>query len=138
VKSAEAPGSLVDELALGSVCFVLGGGAVAFLGTSGVLVYVEGDDPKHAAEDTQGRAPGSWIVLAVDDPSPWLGWILRRLEEGHRVLVDTHARSPEGARRTLLGLNSGPRAEPWLAAHAECALLEESGVWQLQRRVDEA
>lgn len=136
VKSAEAPGSLVDELALGSVCFVLGGGAVAFLGTSGVLVYVEGDDPKHAAEDTQGRAPGSWIVLAVDDPSPWLGWILRRLEEGHRVLVDTHARSPEGARRTLLGLNSGPRAEPWLAAHAECAIREEGGIWQLQRRSD--
>jgi hypothetical protein len=135
VAEGVTPGPLIEGLVHGTVCYVHGGGAVALLGGSGVLVYVEGDDPKHAAEDTHGRASGMWIVLSVDDPSPWLGWILRRLEEGHRVLVDTHARAPEGAHRGLLGLAAGVRADAWLAAHHECAVVEAGDAWRLHRRV---
>lgn len=58
--------------------------------------------------------PGAIVIVRREDPSAMLGWILRRLEEGHRVFVETGARTPEGARRTLLGLDASGRAERWL------------------------
>jgi len=62
---------------------------------------------------------GSIVVVAREDPSAILGWILRRLEEGYRVFIETRASSAEGARRILLGVGASERAERWLRAQSE-------------------
>jgi hypothetical protein len=79
------------------------------------------------------RDPGTTYLLRVDDPSAWLGWTLRRLEEGARVFVETRARTFEGARRVLLGLSPSTRADAWLAAHRVCWLAPRDGAWILER-----
>ncbi len=56
------------------------------------------------------------IAVCVEDPSVWLGWLLRRVDEGRQVLVYTNAATFAGAQRTVLGLEATPRAEAWLAA----------------------
>lgn len=73
--------------------------------------------------------PGATFVVRLEDPSAVLGWILRRLEEGGRVVVETHARSLEGARRILLGTTHGPRAEVWLDAHPIVWVSWHDGEW---------
>jgi hypothetical protein len=76
--------------------------------------------------------PGGTYVVRLEDPSVCLGWILRRLEEGARVVVETRARTMEGARRILLGVDASPRAETWLEAHALHWLAHQDGAWTMQ------
>lgn len=57
------------------------------------------------------------IILRVEDPSAYLGWVLRRLEEGARVAVETRVKTLEGARRVLMGVTCSDRAERWLEHH---------------------
>ena len=64
------------------------------------------------------------IIVRVEDPAAHLGWTLRRLEEGYRVLVETRATSIDGARRMLLGVDAGPRADAWLGVFPALALVE--------------
>jgi len=66
---------------------------------------------------------GTIVIVRREDPSAVLGWILRRLEQGLRVFVETRARSVEGARRTLLGVAATDRAERWLDSHI-CVAVE--------------
>ncbi len=74
--------------------------------------------------DTQAQASarlgelgnGGVLIVRAEDPSPWLAWLLRRVEEGRRVIVETEALTPAGARRILLGVGATPRAELWLDA----------------------
>lgn len=95
------------------------------------MVLNEGD----AIEDATLRLPelGGNVVIALrlEDPSPWLGWLLRRVEEGHRVLVETAATTVEGARRILLGVDAGPRAEAWLEAVRVIRVRVEHGRWSV-------
>jgi hypothetical protein len=71
--------------------------------------------PAEAWARVRGLPPGTVVIVRCrEDPSAMLGWILRRLEEGYRVLLETRARTPEGARRTLLGVGASERAERWL------------------------
>lgn len=74
---------------------------------------------------------GGVIVLRAEDPSPWLGWLLRRVEEGQRVLVETAATTADGARRILLGVSAGPRAEAWLDAVRVIRASFTDGRWLL-------
>jgi hypothetical protein len=62
----------------------------------------------------RGLPVGAIVIIRREDPSTLLGWILRRLEEGYRVFVETRARTVEGARRILLGVGATERAERWL------------------------
>jgi hypothetical protein len=72
------------------------------------------------------------LAVCLEDPSQHLGYLLRRLEEGTRVLVQTTARTPAGAKRLLLGTTASERAEAWLDAHEQCSLVRENGVLTLK------
>lgn len=91
----------------------------------------ERDTPDRVYAECAALPEGATLVVRLEDPSPWLPWLLRRVEEGRRVLVETHATSPAGARRIALGVAASDRAEAWLSAirvvHA--ALL--GGEWTL-------
>lgn len=65
---------------------------------------------------------GSIVVLTQEDPSETLDWLLRRLEEGYRVFLETRARTPDGARRILLGVGATDRAERWLESQNELVI----------------
>lgn len=95
------------------------------------LIFGEADRPEQASARIGELGAAGVLLLRVEDPSLWLGWLLRRIEEGHRVLVETDARTPAGARRILLGVGGSSRAEQWLAAvPVSCATVED-GRWLL-------
>lgn len=83
-------------------------------------------DPSKAWARVRALPPGAILIIKREDPSALLGWILRRLEEGYRVFLETRARSAEGARRILLGTGASERAEAWLSAQDQ--LVIEPGV----------
>jgi hypothetical protein len=123
----EAPGSgqlesvaaFVGSLGPGSVCFVRGEQAsqqlAANLCEEGNPVVIQDADDVNRLGPPKSVA-GVFVVL-LEDPSTALGWLLRRVEEGARVIVNTTARTPQGSKRVLLGINSGVRAEAWLNSH---------------------
>ncbi len=81
-----------------------------------ILRIGEGDAPDRVHSALAGLADGGALIVDLEDPSPWLAWLLRRVEEGRRVLIETLATSPAGARRILLGVGASDRAAAWLAA----------------------
>lgn len=90
-----------------------------------------GDSPESLVERCDGLAEGAALILDAEDPSPWLAWLLRRVEEGRRVLVETRAPTPSGARRILLGVTASPRAESWLASLRVVHATLVRGEWTL-------
>ena len=74
---------------------------------------------------------GGVLIVRAEDPSPWLPWLLRRIEEGRRAIVETDARTPAGARRILLGVGAPARAEQWLDAVRVLSATVEDGRWTL-------
>ncbi|KIG16436.1 hypothetical protein DB30_04480 [Enhygromyxa salina] len=86
--------------------------AQAFLSPS--ITIDDQADPAEVWTRVRGMPAGAILIVRCENPSRLLGWILRRLEEGYRVLVETRARTPEGARRVLLGVSATDRAEQWL------------------------
>jgi len=77
------------------------------------------DEP--SAVDLGGRMlselePGATYLVLLEDPSRLAAWLLRRLEEGSRVFVETRAASLAGAERIFVGLHGEP-AVMWLAEH---------------------
>lgn len=94
-------------------------------------VIGEGDTPDRVYAECAALPEGAALIVALEDPSPWLPWLLRRVEEGRRVLVETLAISPGGARRILLGATAIDRTESWLSEVriVHTALL--GGVWTL-------
>jgi len=95
------------------------------------LIFGEGDRPEQASARIGELGPAGVLLLRVEDPSLWLGWLLRRVEEGHRVVVETDARTPAGARRILLGVGGSSRAEQWLDAVPVLCATVEDGRWLL-------
>jgi hypothetical protein len=86
--------------------------AQAFLSSS---ITIDNDaDPTEVWSRVRGLPAGTILIVRCEDPSRLLDWILRRLEEGFRVFVETPAKTPEGARRVLLGVGATQRAEQWL------------------------
>ena len=74
---------------------------------------------------------GGVLIVRAEDPSPWLAWLLRRVEEGRRVIVETDALTPAGARRILLGVGATTRAELWLDEVRVLSATVADGRWQL-------
>ena len=118
----------------GVLCLIQGEGSGAALARhveDGSFVLIEADNLQTLAQVTWSDPVGSTYVVRLEDPSPWLGWILRRIEEGARVIVETRALTAQGARRTLLGLHPDP-AERWLDALASIWLARRDGQWTLE------
>jgi len=80
------------------------------------LTLGESDTPAQASARLGELGTGGVLIVRAEDPSSWLAWLLRRVEEGRRVIVETEALTPAGARRILLGVGASPRAELWLDA----------------------
>ncbi len=90
------------------------------------------DDPAPVDARSISSQASAIYVIRVEDPSRWLGFVLRRLEEGARVIVETHALTAAGAVRTLLGVDASPRADAWLGAHPRRWLAVRDGRWTLE------
>lgn len=113
---------LAADIGEGTLVYLLESGLAEQLASAlqaPTLVLDEDTDLDQLGTRARALAPGSILVVKREDPSALLGWILRRLEEGYRVLLDTRARSPEGARRVLLGTHATERAEAWLAVQKQ-------------------
>lgn len=114
---ADAPraaiGTLTRQIPEGSLVFVRGVGNGERLARA-IAPY----DLVSSARDVGTRRTGGPAVYVVrlEDPSEVLGWALRRIEEGARVVIETGARTLAGARRGFLGIHAGPAAEQWVAA----------------------
>lgn len=91
----------------------------------------ERDTPERAYADCSALPDGAALVVKLEDPSAWLPWLLRRVEEGRRVLIETRATSPAGARRILLGVDATERAEAWLSAIRVVHATLLGGEWTL-------
>lgn len=74
---------------------------------------------------------GRGYLVRLEDPSRCLAWLLRRLEEGARIVVETRSRTAAGARRALLGVEATPHASAWLDAHRQRWLHADGRVWVL-------
>ncbi len=116
----------------GSLCLVRGHGhgerVARHFGNYALIV------DRREAEGRRFETTVGTFVVRLEDPSELLGWILRRVEEGARVIVEVGARSAAGARRTLLGTTAGAEAASWLDAVPRfwCAA-DERGNWSLVR-----
>ncbi|MBC8071957.1 MAG: hypothetical protein IAG13_26755 [Deltaproteobacteria bacterium] len=123
---------LARGLVEGSLCVVRGYGhgerVARCLGNYALLV------DRREAEGRRFDAALATFVVRVEDPSELLGWILRRVEEGARVIVELGARTAEGARHCLLGVGSGAHAAAWLDAVPRfwCSH-DDAGRWSLTR-----
>ncbi len=118
-----APANMVAfaaDLDLGSLVYLLDAGLAEQIADSlqAPAVLLD-DETEPTAQWSRELGPGSIVIVKREDPSVLLGWILRRLEQGCRVFLDTRARSPEGARRILLGTSASARAEAWLDQHPQ-------------------
>ncbi len=125
----------------GAICFASPQLLPDVVGALGAAALSVGDDARSGLEEEQatvarlrqlneGSGEGC-IVVRAEDPSRWLAWVLRRLEEGHRVVVETRALSPAGALRCLLGTAATVRAHAWLDEHPHFSARVEDGRLQL-------
>jgi hypothetical protein len=116
----------------GSLCLVRGHGhgerVARHFGSYTLIV------DRREAEGRRFDATIITFVVRLEDPSELLGWMLRRVEEGARVIVEISARSAAGARRTLLGTAAGSQAASWLDSVPRywCSA-DETGHWTLVR-----
>jgi hypothetical protein len=95
------------------------------------LAIGDADTREQATGRLAELGEGGVLIVRAEDPSPWLPWLLRRIEEGRRAIVETDARTPAGARRILLGVGAPPRAEQWLDAVRVLSATVEEGRWTL-------
>lgn len=119
---------LIADVAEGTLVYVLEPGFADVLARSSqapVITIDEPHDPAQVWTRVRELPPGAIVVVRCEDPSTLLDGILRRLEEGYRVFVETRARTVEGARRILLGISATDRAERWL--DAQLTLIVEPG-----------
>jgi hypothetical protein len=124
---ATGVGELAASIGEGTLVYV-GPGLIDTLAQSFAAPSLTVDDSMDADEAwarIRGLPVGAIVIIRREDPSSMLGWILRRLEEGYRVFVETRARTVEGARRILLGVSATDRAERWL--DGQLALVIEPG-----------
>jgi hypothetical protein len=131
VRASDPFGTLASQLAEGSLCLARGHGngerLARHLGAYALIL----ESSEANGRRFDGRVGA--FVLRLDDPSELLGWALRRVEEGARVIVEVAAKNPAGGRRVLLGVNHGQTAIEWLGAVPTFWLTEERGQWKLTR-----
>lgn len=134
-----------EDLAV--LALAIPGGTLAFLhrvpGQGEALARAQGwparvigerDTPERVHAECATLPDDAALIVSLEDPSPWLPWILRRVEEGRRVLIETQATSPSGARRILLGVSASERAEAWLRAVRVVHATLRDGEWTLLSR----
>lgn len=123
--------ALAGELPEGALCLARGHGhgerIARHLGPYALIL------DRSEATGVRTDQPNPAFVLRLEDPSELLGWLLRRVEEGARVIVETHARSVAGARRVLLGVHAAASAASWLSAVPTFWLADDQGRWTLTR-----
>lgn len=110
-------GGLAAGIGEGALVYIREPGLAESLAQSFAAPSVTIDDQVRADEvwaRVRGLPTGAIVIVRREDPSTLLDWILRRLEEGYRVFVESRARTAEGARRILLGVGASDRAERWL------------------------
>jgi hypothetical protein len=135
LNGAEVRGTLEDfaaSIGPGTLCIVQGEGGAEALAMSidgGDFALIDDATPGGVLRAAAELEVGARFAVRLEDPSEVLGWILRRLEEGARVVVQSRARTGPGARRTLLGTQASERAEQWLAVHPMVWFAEEDGGW---------
>lgn len=135
VRGADQLDEIGGSLPPATLCFVLGEGVADHLAASigGMAIHVhEGVTPGSLGRQDEVDPGELTVVVTCEDPSRYLGWLLRRLEEGSRVLIETRATTAAGARRVLLGVASNDRAEAWLDAHEQVALTWGKDEWVLR------
>ncbi len=101
------------------------------LGLQAMLIQ-EDDEPRRLAKLVKQLPAHSALILDCDDPSGYLPLILRKLEEGYRIIVHTQARTIDGARRILLGVTATARAEAWLARMRMTRIALVQGRWSVE------
>jgi hypothetical protein len=115
--SVEVGDGLISDVGEGTLVYVLEPGLADVLARSSQAPAITIDDPHDPVEvwtRVRELPVGAIVIVRCEDPSVLLDGILRRLEEGYRVFVETRARTVEGARRILLGITATDRAERWL------------------------
>lgn len=109
---------LLSDVAEGTLVYVLEPGFADILARSSQAPAISIGDPHPSPAEVWARVRelpvGALVIVRCEDPSSLLDGILRRLEEGYRVFVETRARTVAGARRMLLGVSATDRAERWL------------------------
>jgi hypothetical protein len=126
--SIDAGDGLLADVAEGTLVYVLEPGFADVLARSSQAPAITIEDPHDPVDvwtRVRERPVGAIVIIRCEDPSVLLDGILRRLEEGYRVFVETRARTVEGARRILLGIAATDRAERWL--DAQRTLMVEPG-----------
>jgi len=127
---------LLAAIPPGSLCFSGSGvqnirSLIDELGIQCMLIQ-DPDEPRRLWKLIRQLPPESALILDCDDPSRFLALLLRRLEEGHRVVISTQARTIEGARRILLGVDATTRAEAWLNRMKTTNIELSQGHWSFE------
>jgi len=127
----------VDSLAPGTLVFLAGIGVgerlLEHLDEGFELVDLDSWDVATTRPFEELPSPGRGYLVRLEDPSRCLAWLLRRLEEGARVVVETRSRTAAGARRALLGAEATPHVVGWLDAHPQRWLHTNGHAWVLDR-----
>ena len=127
----------VDALAPGTVVFLAGVGIgerlLEHLAEGFELVDLDNWDVATTRPFEELPSPGRGYLVRLEDPSRCLAWLLRRLEEGARVVVETRSRTAAGARRSLLGIEATAHVAGWLDAHPQLWLHADGRTWVLDR-----
>lgn len=124
----------IDSLTPGTVVYLAGVGAGARLLEHYEAGYEVVDDGSWATVTTRALAElpmGQGYLVRLEDPSRCLPWLLRRLEEGACVVVETRARTAAGARRVLLGAEASAHLVQWLDAQRQLWLHADGTAWML-------
>lgn len=120
----------------GTVALVRGPEAASVLADSAVedvpVFRIDASSLARLGSRTLDQPAGATYVVSLEDPGMIIGWILRRIEEGARVVVETRALTFDGARRVLLGTDASERVEDWLSSHTLLWVApDEDGRWVL-------
>ncbi len=124
----------VDALESGGVVYLAGRGVGERLLEHLDEGYETIDDDSWATVTTlpiEELPVGRGYLVRMEDPSRCVSWLLRRLEEGARVVVEGRAQSAAGARRVLLGAEATPHLVDWLDVHSQQWLHLDGAVWRL-------
>ncbi|MEM7158938.1 MAG: hypothetical protein AAF799_39235 [Myxococcota bacterium] len=127
-------GMHVDALLPGTVIHLagLGAGERLFRDFDGAYEVIDDATWATATSRPLTEIPlGQAYLVRLEDPSRCLPWLLRRLEEGACLVIETRARTVEGARRVLLGAEASSHLVGWLDVQEHWWLHPEGAVWTL-------